>query len=101
MLPSTNTSKSRAGEVQGAQAADRGRGKAGGSTEQDVGGAGEGLALTCKGSALTYQGLVLTCKGRLLHVRAEGGAGRGRRGEGAAGGSEEGGAGGRREEQEG
>ena len=50
--------------------------------EQDVGGAGEGLALTCKGSALTYQGLVLTCKGRLLHVRAErgeeGGAGGGR-----------------------
>ena len=75
------------------QAADRGRGKAGGSTEQDVGGAGGGLALTCKGSALTYQGLILTCKGSALTckgggVRREGqeGGGSSRREEGGAGG---------------
>ena len=62
LLPSTNTF--RAGEVQGAQAADRSRGKAGGSTEQDVRGAGEGLALTCN-----VRSLLLHIRDWSLHVR--------------------------------
>ena len=54
---------SRAGEVQGAQAADRSRGKASGSMEQDVRGAGEGLALTCNVRSLLlilYQEVLLS-----------------------------------------
>ena len=47
-----------------------------------MGGAGGGLALTCKGSALTYQGLVLTCKGSALTCKGGGGRREGQEGGG-------------------